>query len=422
MPFLPACAIALAFQFPAPNPPWYDTCGWCCFGMVVAAAGDFDKDGCPDMIIGDLGYGTEGVGPAFFIVSVTTGTILQRINFAPEPSCSYHVEGGQDVDADGIPDVLIGIGRWLTGARGCVQLISGANGQLLRSWPADVSWQDQGDWTRFLRDVDGDGVSDVAVLSRFGSSRCTLVVYSSGTGNELLNVPIEAPCGEGPFGVVEVEDGPRGTLGYAVMMDGGPTLHSSVQLFSSKSRSLLWRADGPDLGTYGSLATLRVDGSAYTVAVGYGNCVDILDSRTGDVLHRFLPPGKTDDEWGFGWAVAPLGDIDCDGTADFAFSETESGLSEGTVHANSGQSGRTLWSVTDVAVGDTYRLGYQLAPLSDVDGDGLCDLAAGTWGSKGGAPGRAFVISGKTGTIIREFRRKDDSVYVKRTATVEKPR
>lgn len=103
-------------------------------------------------------------------------------------------------------------------------------------------------------------------------------------------------------------------------------------------------------------------------------------------------------EWA-GAALAAPGDLDGDGCADLAFGAPQAHHGAGAVRVVSGRDGKVLWKRAGDAPGD--RFGFALAALGDVDGDGVCDLAAGAPDARGGGvlAGRVVVLSGRDGTV-----------------------
>ncbi len=103
----------------------------------------------------------------------------------------------------------------------------------------------------------------------------------------------------------------------------------------------------------------------------------------------------------YGHAVAPLGDIDGDGVPDFALSA----LSQ-RVELHSGATGALL-AVRENAVAG---YGYALASAGDTDGDGRPDLLVGTPGPFAGTdmdplptPGFVELLSGADGSLLHRF-------------------
>ncbi|MEO8673241.1 MAG: FG-GAP-like repeat-containing protein [Tahibacter sp.] len=93
---------------------------------------------------------------------------------------------------------------------------------------------------------------------------------------------------------------------------------------------------------------------------------------------------------GFGWAIAPLSDVDNDGVADLLVGANTSGQ----IYVYSGASGAALFSATLTA----SDLGASVSDAGDVNGDGITDVIAG-------APsflprGTARVYSGRDGAPL----------------------
>jgi len=104
-----------------------------------------------------------------------------------------------------------------------------------------------------------------------------------------------------------------------------------------------------------------------------------------------------------GIGVSPLGDVDGDGYPDFILGKMTGAYSfffgPGAARVISGKDGRLLYEVCGTIgggcrCGDAY--GDTMAPLGDLDGDGVPDFAVGAW-RYGGHLGLAVVYSGRDG-------------------------
>ena len=138
------------------------------FGQLVAAAGDVDGDGVPDLAIGSA-Y------PGFvrFVSGVDGADLGGAATFQPttwfgsEPASTTPLAAGGDVDGDGVPDVVAGdvFGSRIAVLSGPEGVHRGTLGDTLPG--AGGTGGPVGLWRRavpaILGDVTGDGIDDVAV-------------------------------------------------------------------------------------------------------------------------------------------------------------------------------------------------------------------------------------------------------------------
>jgi hypothetical protein len=134
--------------------------------------------------------------------------------------------------------------------------------------------------------------------------------------------------------------------------------------------------------------------------------VQVFSGRTGEVLVDVT--GSHDGDL-FGWSLAPLPDIDADGTPDLAVGvpgwDTKTHENLGGVAFLSGASGVVLMVYTNPSLLSAgAQLGRSLAAVGDLNGDGFVDLVAGAPYALVGATamgGAAHLISGKLGVLMR---------------------
>ncbi len=139
------------------------------FGLSIAAAGDVNLDGIPDMVIGAPGYdGVLGLTPdagRVIVVSGNTGATLLTFVGKKGDRLGSVVAGAGDVDGDGRDDVAMGApGEAILGAAtGRIDVRSGNGGALLyqRFGPHAASFF--GTALDGVGDVDGDGFADLLV-------------------------------------------------------------------------------------------------------------------------------------------------------------------------------------------------------------------------------------------------------------------
>lgn len=125
---------------------------------------------------------------------------------------------------------------------------------------------------------------------------------------------------------------------------------------------------------------------------------DALAGGTSSTFANFslTAPPCTSQNDRIGYAVSGLGDVDGDGCDDFVVGAPGVN-SAGRVWCFSGKSRAILWTATGSA-GD--ELGFSLARIDDVTGDGIPDVLAGAPGFNNSV-GRVRVLNGATGAIVR---------------------
>jgi len=306
-------------------------------GRSMSANGDINGDGLADLIIGVPGGVTNGA---------QSGEIA--IYFGPLTDGTFDLS---------MPDATI----------------NGASQFELAGWSVDI-----------VPDLNADGTDDIVIgtyalngaLSPQGS---VYVVYGGASVTGVLDLPFDADAsilGEATFDYFG-----RAVAGVGDINDDG-------------FGDLLVGAPGQD--TNGSES-----GAAY---VFYGPVSGVMTAGVdADRVYRGAGPGSQ-----AGWSVAPAWDFDGDDVDDFVIgSPTDSTFQSraGALHVIAGdsswtsgtQSVQTLSSSVAIVelTGDaSERVGYSIAPLSDVDGDGFSDIVYGAPYAFNGNRGGAFLLQG----------------------------
>jgi len=142
-------------------------------GVHVAPAGDMDGDGVPDFAAATR-TAVYGIDDHLRVFSGATGAIIHDV---PSPNVLYStpvplegMDGGQDVDGDGVPDMVLSLPvEGFTGTTfgaGAIYVLSGATGQVAPLATGDTdfpypSHEGLGFRIALMGDVTGDGLADI---------------------------------------------------------------------------------------------------------------------------------------------------------------------------------------------------------------------------------------------------------------------
>jgi hypothetical protein len=133
----------------------------------------------------------------------------------------------------------------------------------------------------------------------------------------------------------------------------------------------------------------------------------VFSGLNGQLLRRLTDPAGAGNHR-LGRSVADVGDVDGDGIGDLA-----AGTQYGErVVLFSGADGSVLRTLTDPGGAAGERLGWHIAAVVDLDGDGARDVIAGApWADVGGVvdAGRAVVLSSAGGPRLAELRNESDA-------------
>lgn len=136
-------------------------------------------------------------------------------------------------------------------------------------------------------------------------------------------------------------------------------------------------------------------------AYGVGSVL-VFSGATGTLLYNFL--GNEGGTY-MGWSVAGLGDLDGDGIPEMAigtpYASVGGDIGVGNVAIRSGATGDLIYLFEGQAVGDF--LGWSVAGIGDLDGDGVSDVLLGAPNaspSGSAQAGKVEVRSGGTGEVL----------------------
>lgn len=182
------------------------------FGSATDSTGDLDRDKVPDLVVGAQDAGADRRGAAY-VFSGKHGKLLFRID-APatgEEFGSFFAAGVGDLNGDRIPDVYVGdySDNALGADSGRAAVYSGKDGRQLHEWLGSAAGEGMGPG-REAGDVDGDGRPDLAIGSYTSSDGAAqagqIEIYSGATGALIRRITSTVPFEQLGFDAVGLGD------------------------------------------------------------------------------------------------------------------------------------------------------------------------------------------------------------------------
>ena len=135
------------------------------FGWHVALLGDIDGDGVEDILAGATATDTPGKA---HVLSGRDGSILRTlVSPGVNDLFGWHVSPAGDLDRDGKAEVLVGApsakAKGAASAAGAVFALSVDDGRIVRGWQGAIPDGEFGQVVCALGDLDGDGTDDVGI-------------------------------------------------------------------------------------------------------------------------------------------------------------------------------------------------------------------------------------------------------------------
>jgi hypothetical protein len=281
-------------------------------------------------------------------------------------------------------------------------------------WTADGSPGDRlGIGVEAAGDTNHDGVPDVIASAPGGGYA---KVYSGENGRVLLTLKAENPAdafGRHVAGIGDVDrDGYDDVIVGAPNNDAGGDNAGRAYLYSGKDGRVLLTLTGERAGdNFGSAVAGASDGKQILVLVGAPGAGAAHHGRTYAYSSLSAKPAFVIEADDTGAALGAMflsvpGDVDGDGVPDaYAsdFSNSAKGPSTGRTVVHSGRDGHPLLTLTGETAGEGFGTSPSVA--GDVNGDGRADLIVGAWqyGGAAASGGRAYLYSGKDGTLLKTY-------------------
>jgi hypothetical protein len=426
------------------------------FGLRSASAGDLDGDGTPDVLIADTSRHEDAhLSGRVWVYSPKQDRMLDVLDGAfdergKHPRFGSALAALGDVDGDGVPDFAVGAASdtasFWDGASGTtpgyVRVYSGRNRRVL--WEAHGTRVHDGFGTALavLGDLDGDGVSDLAVgapgrLSGTMAHRRGYVRILSGRDGTVLRT-IEEPIPTSGGAKMSDRDEDSNQFGFSVigpgdldgdripdLVVGAPGLRSGkarggIEFISGATGALLRVVTGVDpRGRPGlefgrrlaAVGDLDSDGVPDVLTGRIDVSVSLHSGKDGTLLRELEDPERYGYLRGFGDSLAAIGDVDGDGIGDFAIG-CEEHIDSGDAYDVTIVSGKSFTVLKVLESNDRFLV---VAPAGDLDGDGVPDLLVGRW-----EDGIVEIYSGKTWRPWRTIRRPSSVIPSDATAKLSR--
>ena len=393
------------------------------YGYSVKPAGDLNKDGYDDIIIGTIDYTYSSVRSyiifgqpkidmnGFLSLSDLNGKNGFKIE-GENSGVRFFGNTAADINQDGYDDLIVGtgddsyviFGHPKVGAGGLITLadLNGTNGFKIK---APISGGYSEPWVGSVGDVNGDGYPDLLISASLNSQPvCSYVVFGSST--------------LGRTGQILLSD-LNGANGFKINIE-----IATADIVGVSTASGLDDIDGDGFSDFiiGNAWYNKNKGRCYVVfggiSVGSRGLIELAKLNGNDGF-KLIADDEVGNYLSFGTSVAGIGDVNGDNFPDLLIGapgyQYSSGSYDGQSYVifgtkNLGNNG--IMSVSNVNGSNGFRLrgefngygsntnlccsGTSVSGAGDINGDGYADfqIAAKTYNSYLEQPGGSYVIFG----------------------------
>ncbi len=364
------------------------------------SSGDVNGDGVADFIVGADGRHYINAGRVY-VFSGSTGEILYNLK---ESGYLYgsSVSNAGDVNQDGFIDFVVG--AWYPGIGGVYKagsayVYSGLTGQKLYEFSGEVIRDYFGGSVSGAGDVNRDGYDDLIIGAREADLNKGSAYVYSGINGSLLHKFSGTAWGDG-FGKSVAGIGDINKDGYDDVVIGsygadpnGLGSAGTAYVYSGKDYSLIYRFDGNKFNEQVGYSVANagdtnndgtndiIIGTNYYDSIYPDNGAYVYSGKDGTLIyHVTAPPDTTHKD--FGRVVSSAGDFNGDGFDDFiitSYREPVNEVNRGSGFIYSGKNGRLLLRLDGTM--EKGFFGESVAPIGDLNQDGLDDIIVGAPGS-----------------------------------------
>ncbi|MCP4632554.1 MAG: PQQ-binding-like beta-propeller repeat protein [candidate division Zixibacteria bacterium] len=338
--------------------------------QCLARFSDIDSNGIDEIILG-----TAWGGRCAFLINGTDGEtrwVFDTYENPPTGWC-YSVHAPGDLNFDDVPDVLAGFGSEANSA----YALSGQDGSVIWGYEAGdavfaVASMTTINWDNTPEAIlgTGDPYEDRVICINGGSNGTGELLWDFHTGETVMDV--EGFVDVNNDGLQDVLAGSWSNHVYCLSAIDGTEIWSS---------SALDRIMGVKVG-----GDQNDDGIPEVLVASWDNTIFSLDGLTGEI-NWSTPVGSQNG--GDVWTLDNVPDVNDDG-----IDEVTAGSFDCRVYLCNGHDGEILWSY------DTGNRLKSVRAAGDLNGDGRCDVVAGTQYLSNG--GKMYAISGGDATSINQ--------------------
>jgi len=389
------------------------------FGFSVAGAGDVNRDGYGDVIVGCPACGTGGTASVYHgsgsgLALSPNQTLICSVSGA---AFGTSVASADDVNGDFYSDVIVGAPHYANGqadegaAYVCPGSSSGISPIPVFSVESGNTNAQMGISVASAGDANGDGFSDI-LIGAFQYTNDTAVegrasvYYGSATGPTGTPWNVESNDLGSNFGYSVSGAGDLNGDGFGDVIIGADNYQTGGRAYiypgsqTGLSTTPLWTSDvgNTNSGTARAVAgagDINGDGYADAIVAVPGNGFGILYEGSGSGYAQ-APDWYYEGDTGanFGLSVAGVGDVNGDGLADIMVGAP----AIDTVYLFMGYGSFFGYALSspELSITKSGGFGSSIGPAGDVNGDGYADVIVGapSYVNGGNAVGAAFVFLG----------------------------